>query len=712
MLLDMHIPDWDEEFLAKYDPEALADAYGLAGVSGVLFYCKSHMGMNYWPSPVGGIHRAAKDRDLVGELYNALKRRNIAPAAYHSVVFDNWATENHPEWANVPISMRNGIDHPYFGAKYGTASLANLEYREYEKTQIRALLERYDFDALFLDMTFWNAISIDDVSVARFREETGRDIPLTLDWSDPEFVDFQRARERWLLEFIQDLIATAKSVRPEIAVTHNISPGTHGWYTGQKLSWSNLDTYASGDIYGGRDEQLLISKLMQHLGARQPAEFMTTRTDHLWNHVELKTEHAMTIEALGTVAHAGAFLFIDAIDPRGTVNPDVYRRLGRVFEHVKKYEAELGGTQIEDVAIYYSDDARVLPQQSGTELANVGLDAIGHTETGKGQLPHVNAVTRAAAKLQRAHIPFGVITEVDLQGLDRYRVLVLPDLVRINDAELAAFRRYVENGGRLYASGRTSLLNANGNAYEDFALADVLGVHLGGREDGPGFFLKPASALAKASVYPEHYLGYGFVPNAVGGGYPQKNMGLPRLSVTSKGTVHATLNLPYGYPSTGSRSERDYASIHSSPPWEDRAEPALVEHFFGRGRTFYSVAPIEQNVGDAEGRLFISIIKDLLEGPVTLSATAHPSVWVTGFVQPHRSRVVVSALAYDTQAPLPVTPLTVRYQPAPDQHVTGVARVGGGPVTHVITPDGAAEFHVHDLDMFAMLAITYETIGG
>ena len=63
-LLDMHIPDWDAEFLSEYEPEKLADLYASSNISGVLFYCKSHMGLNYWPAPVGGVHPAAKTGTL------------------------------------------------------------------------------------------------------------------------------------------------------------------------------------------------------------------------------------------------------------------------------------------------------------------------------------------------------------------------------------------------------------------------------------------------------------------------------------------------------------------------------------------------------------------------------------------------------------------------------------------------------------------------
>ena len=60
-------------------------------------------------------------------------------------------------------------------------------------------------------------------------------------------------------------------------MTHNLAPGAIGWVAGEKIDWGRYDSFAAGDIYGGKDEQLLISKLMLHLGQEQPPEFMTSR---------------------------------------------------------------------------------------------------------------------------------------------------------------------------------------------------------------------------------------------------------------------------------------------------------------------------------------------------------------------------------------------------------------------------------------------------
>ena len=67
MLLDMHIPDWDDGFLGRYEPMDYVRAAERAGADGVMLYFQSHLGLCYWPTQTGVRHRAARSRDLAGE---------------------------------------------------------------------------------------------------------------------------------------------------------------------------------------------------------------------------------------------------------------------------------------------------------------------------------------------------------------------------------------------------------------------------------------------------------------------------------------------------------------------------------------------------------------------------------------------------------------------------------------------------------------------
>ncbi len=699
-LLDMHIPDWDPEFLAQYRPEDLADLYASNNISGVLFYCKSHLGLNYWPTPVGAVHPAAKDRDLVGEMLGALRARGIAPAAYHSVIFDNWAMEQNPEWALVPATILNGSDSHLLGPRYGTACPNQPGYRDYEKAQITALLERYDFDALWIDMVFWTGLCLCKQCRRRFQADEGADIPLVIDWGSPVWARYQTARERWLEEFTIALIETAQKARPGIAVTHNLAPGTFGWFTGQKLQWGRHDTFVAGDLYGGRDEQLVISKIMLHLGQQQPAEFMTSRCDNLRSHTAVKSEHMMLVEALATTAHSSAFLFIDAIDPRGTVNSGVYERIGRVYQETARYEDFLGGSPVEDVAVYYSDDSRVFLGDNGVGLQDV--------PSWNRDLPHLKAVTGAATLLQHQHIPFGVVTRNDLNRLEQYRALMLPDVIRMDDAEVAAIRSYVQSGGCVYASGRTSLLGTDGTQRPDFGLADVFGAHAVEAEYGTGIYLRAVSPPLLDAMGPEEYFGFGFQA-AARSGHEVSSLGMPRLGAEYEGTVLATLNVPYAYPSPGSRNARDFASIHSFPPWTDLENPTIIENTFGSGKSVYCVVPIETDPSETGKGTLAALIRGLLGGPPTLASDINPDIWLAAFDQPEHHRAVVSALCYRVDARPQPFPLNFTYRLPPRATCTAV-RVAVTGEELPFTVDGAAvSVELTGVDLFGMYLLEYDT---
>jgi hypothetical protein len=57
ILLDMHVPDWDEGFLATFDPVRMVNLYHRAGAQAVMHYCNSHLGLNYWPSSLGEMNK-------------------------------------------------------------------------------------------------------------------------------------------------------------------------------------------------------------------------------------------------------------------------------------------------------------------------------------------------------------------------------------------------------------------------------------------------------------------------------------------------------------------------------------------------------------------------------------------------------------------------------------------------------------------------------
>jgi len=644
MLVDLHIPDWDPAFLSRYDTATIAEQFTRANLTGAMLYCKSHAGLCYWPTKVGKMHAGIDGRDVVGAMLAELRARNVAACAYYSIVFDNWAVGKHPEWRQRTVS---GADFNSV-IRYGTCCMNHPDYRAYEMAQLDDLLSRYEFDALFLDMIFWPLICGCDHCRERFRKEAHAKIPTTVDWTSAEWCKFQTARERWAFEFTRDLVAKAKSIRPELGLTHNLAPALSNWVLAQPLSASVHDSFVAGDLYGDRVEQLVVSKMLLHLSETKPAEFMTSVCVDLSDHVKIKSEERMRAQAMAASAMSSAFLFIDAIDPIGTVNPSKYERIGRVFAETARYERFLGGNPIEDAAVYFSGHSQMDFAENGTLVASILRS--------NRKYPHLDAVRGACRALQRAHIPFGVITRRQLDELGRFRAIVLPDVLRMDRDEAESFRAYVQGGGRLYASRYTSLVEENGVRHSDFMLADVFGVSFDSEEQGAFAYLTPANDTLAERVAPQQHVSCKIARDPIRPVLPL--CGMPRLRRGSGQTL-ATLTLPYGYPSRGSVNDRKWASIHSSPPWEETNIPMVVSNNFGAGRAIYSVASIEASDGSAETNWFVRLIGTLLDDRFSHGAAAHPSVWMTAFDQSDRSRVMVSFLNY--QEELPPAPVPIRF---------------------------------------------------
>jgi len=697
MLVDMHIPDWDPAFLSKYDPAAMAERFEQARLNGVMIYCKSHAGLCYWPARAGKMHAGLHGRDVVGALLGQLRARGIAVCAYYSIVFDNWAVEAHPDWRQRTIA---GNDYQGL-LRYGLCCQNHPEYRAYEMAQLGDLLSRYQFDALFLDMIFWPLVCACDHCRARFRAEDGKEIPETVDWTSAHWCGFQAARERWADDFTAQLMARAKSVAPGIAVTHNLAPALANWVLGQPLAASRHDTFVAGDLYGDRIEQLVVTRLMLHLSETRPAEFMTSCCVNLGDHVRLRDEEQMRAQAGAAIANSSAFLFIDAIDPAGTVNPGVYDRVGRVFAATEPYEPFVGGEPVEDVAVYFSWHSQMNFSENGMRLSNVGLPDRSY--------PHLEGVRGACRALQRAHLPFGVITRRQLGSLDRFRAIVLPNVLRMDREEVDAIRAYVRNGGRIYASRYTSQVETSGDRHRDFMLAEVFGASCEGEEAGAFVYLKPSAEPLAQWIAPQNFLSCAVTSEVFGP--PRPLCGIPRLKPGPRGRTLATLTVPYGYPSRGNVLDHKWASIHSSPPWDDLDAPMIVRNDFGSGRAVYSAAGIESLEGEAAAKTFVGLVMELLDGRLSFSAETHPSVWMSVFDQRDQNRHQMMASFLDYQSELPPVPVPVRFsiRPPAGMRFTGLRLVPEGrAIPFTIGDGGAIDARLDSVGLLAMVIAEYE----
>jgi hypothetical protein len=69
---------------------------------------------------------------------------------------------------------------------------------------------------------------------------------------------------------------------------------------------------------------------------------------------------------------------------------------------------------------------------------------------------------------------------LDAEHVDRYKLLVLPNVAALADGQCEQLRQYVRRGGSLLATFETSLYDERGKRRADFGLGDLFGVRFNG----------------------------------------------------------------------------------------------------------------------------------------------------------------------------------------------------------------------------------------
>lgn len=400
-------------------------------------------------------------------------------------------------------------------------------------------------------------------------------------------------------------------------------------------------------------------------------------------------------QAFAATALSGAFTVIDGINPDGTLEEPVYELLSNVFSQTKPYEPELGGDPIEEIAVYFSSESKMTFEDNGKAV----LDVRGSAE---GGCPHLQAVRGACRNLQAAHIPFGIVTKMRMDRLSNFKVVILPNILRITPEEVNAFRDYVAGGGKIYASRYTSLVEVCGTRHGDFLLSDVFGCHFESDKTGSVSYLKPAEEWMEKLILPQRLVSHW--------NDAKMGSGVVRLSEKTGGKVLATLTKPY-LDGGGSAMDTKWISLHSSPPWEETASPVIVENNYKNGTAIYSAADLECPDMEAPAKVFAALIRRLLQdAPLAFESDVHPAVWINGYDQADRGRRVLTFINYQKQTPMvPIAPVRFVVRPPEGKRFTRLSILPEGEeLLFTVAPDGAARAKLPVLDVFAMVAADYE----
>lgn len=676
ILVDTHVPDWDERLLSRFDASRYVTTIAQAGFNSVMQYANSHVGLCLWPSKIGQVHRALKGRDFFGEVMNECTKRGLHRVAYYSLIFDIWAYDTHPDWRTQPDEEAK----EFFAGRTGTVC-PNSPYRDHAAACVRELTSAYNFEGIFLDMTFWPAVCYCPHCVERYRRECGTEPPHVVDWTDPEWRRFQRSREAWLLDFAHHITDTIHAIRP-VTVTHQSATIFWDWRFGVPLELRDASDYVGGDFYGGPTQYSLVCKAYAGLTRTSPFEFYTSRTIDLHDFESVKPLDELKVSTAVATIHSAASLLIDAIRPDGTLNGSAYEYMAKVNAFTRPYEPFLGGEPVADVAIYYDRASNYDPDERDIPVAKAG-----------NRHPHLDAVIGMAAIVRENHTPWGVVTNVTLDQLSRYRAVVLSEIREMTPHQAASFRDFVASGGILFASGATSL-DPLAKAKPQFLLEDVLGVRFEGFTGTTCTYLSPTDPWVHKVISPQQ--------NVTFKGKMTKVTALPRTEIL------ATVTLPFVAPDLGNRINAHFAQIWSDPPaLQPGTDPGIVVHRFGKGATIWWAAPIESSDHVINQRLVAALLRRFLTGPLAFEMDAAPWVEMTLMKQTSAHRLLAGILNMQDQTPPDPVSATVRVRAPEGKSITAVRRLPARDAVPYVRKGPYAEFRVPEFRELAMYVIEY-----
>jgi len=670
-LVDMHIEDWNAEFLSKFDAQAYFDCLKRGQVQSPMIYLQSHVGLCNWPTQTGRTHRAFAAENKMKELLELCHAGGMDVVGYYSLIFNNWAYDAHPSWRMVDptgkFTREKGVASA-FKNRYGTVCPNNPEYRKFVADQLKELLDIYDIDGLFLDMAFWPTICFCDSCKERYYKETGEDVLFLVDWEEPDWLQFQKKREEWMSEFAFYCADEARRLRPGISVEHNFATAPMPWLVAANGGSGEASDFVGGDLYRTYHEQFLTCKLFYEYTNNQPFEFMTSRCDpQLSEHTTTKSLDALKTHNYITLAHHGAMLFIDAIDPAGTLNPVFYDRLGQVFAESEPYEKYMSGTMVSDVAVLNDMNSKM------RHLPKEGSDPYSY--------PQLEAVTGGTKALADGNYLYTVLPNCRKERIADKKLAIVTEAPFLPDEDIENLVAYVQNGGNLYISGATNPKLAQ----------KLLGLEFLGWTEETVTYIAPTA---------EGQQHFGEMYNAE---YPvafSDRQMLVRNPLEKQEL--ATITLPYTNPG----DTEVFASIHANPPGARTAFPSIVYGEYGQGKIIWSAAAFEAKPQKAYKDMFLKLIALLYGGESVLSSTAPPCVQFTLFDDPGNGRLLLHAVNVQEPEPyIKVSDFCVSLRT--DKSVRSVHLLPCNEEVPFSFHAGALSFEVKDMELFRMYELNY-----
>ncbi|MBP1992090.1 alpha-amylase family protein [Paenibacillus eucommiae] len=421
----------------------------LGNVDSITIFAKCFHGWAYYDTQKFEKHPGLKF-DLLREMIDAAHEIGVKTPVYLNVGLSEHLVNVHGDWLNRDENDLTTWD-PGFLQPGLHVFCFNTPYLERIVQQIEEVAAGYDADGIFLDIVYPKACYCHYCRTTLLQE--GKDP------RDKKAV--MELAERVYANYTKQVNERVRAIKPELGVFHN--SGIHCGRRDIAAMDSHLEVESLPSGGWGYDYFPMSARYLQQLGKELLG--MTGRFQMNWGEFGgYKHENAFRFEMALCLAHGTKCSVGDHLHPDGIMDPIVYKMVGRAFREVEAKEPWC--SQVENVA-----DVAILAVEG---LARYS-ERMGASDTGAYRI------------LQEGNILFNII---DLEtDFSLYKVIILPDQVRITSSLAELLERYLQNGGKVLATGESGLNEAG----DGFALD--LGVEWKGVNSFKPDYYKPHTPL-------------------------------------------------------------------------------------------------------------------------------------------------------------------------------------------------------------------------
>jgi hypothetical protein len=545
--LDYHQPPWMRGVAGAFTPQEAqrqARMFREAGVQLVEFFTYDHHGFNFFTSEagvdVGKLHPGLEE-DYAGHMVEALRAEGIRTMAYINVYGNIHLSQQHPDWyVRDQAGRLTGAAWLQFPGSHICASSPFLQ--AYFVPLMQHIIQRFDFDAVWLDGGSWliETLCYCENCQVQFRAATGYELPTrfpartmrdggVVSWGgvgpyipqmtgftdttgddDPAWVAWRMWRMGQLMDYLHTVTTAARAVKPNILVTdNNVGRWVRAYpqlENGRFVRWMQprelgLDFFSCDPVFFGGNHEVVLSRDGRYQATTGvPFDYMNERF-HKWGEWQLRPTLDFKLEFATKLAVGATCFFADQPYPDGTLEPEVYTRLGEAYDFVRVREPFVQGAQmVPDVAILASSPSQVFgPIGGGVNAGRTTNGQVGAVEAG-ARTDRVEGVHLA---LLEQGIQCLIYDEATLrENLPLQNAVIIAEQCLLEDATIDALTTYVEGGGTVIVTGRSGRWDEQYRPRTHSRLYDLLGVRVSGDYPAPIHYLRLSETFRSGTGIP------------------------------------------------------------------------------------------------------------------------------------------------------------------------------------------------------------------